>query len=55
MGLALLFGIAATFVVKRWAKRRQDATGQPFPTIWAGIGLIPARLRYQWRPCASSC
>ena len=40
MGLALLIGIAATFVVKRWAKKRQDATGQPFPTIRTGIGLI---------------
>jgi len=40
MGLALLIGIAATVVVKRWAKKRQDATGQPFPTIRAGIGLI---------------
>jgi len=40
MGMALLIGIAATFVVKRWAKKRQDATGQPFPTIWAGTGLI---------------
>jgi general L-amino acid transport system permease protein len=40
MGLALLIGIAATFVVKRWAKKRQDATGLPFPTIKTGIGLI---------------
>jgi general L-amino acid transport system permease protein len=40
MGVALLIGIAATFVVKRWAKKRQDATGQPFPTIRTGIGLI---------------
>lgn len=40
MGVALLAGIAATFVVARWAKRRQDATGQPFHTVWAGTGLI---------------
>src|SRR6266851_5916288 len=40
MGVALLIAIAATFVVKRWAKKRQDATGQPFPTIKTGIGLI---------------
>jgi general L-amino acid transport system permease protein len=40
MGVALLVGIVATFFVKRWAKRRQDATGQPFPTIKAAIGLI---------------
>jgi general L-amino acid transport system permease protein len=40
MGVALLIGIAATFLVKRWAKKRQDATGLPFPTIKTGIGLI---------------
>jgi general L-amino acid transport system permease protein len=40
MGLAFLVGVAGTFVLKRWAKKRQDLTGQPFPTIWAGIGLI---------------
>jgi general L-amino acid transport system permease protein len=40
MGLAFLIGVVATFFVKRWAKRRQDATGLPFPTIKAAIGLI---------------
>jgi general L-amino acid transport system permease protein len=40
MGVALLVGIAAAFVVARWAKKRQDATGQPFHTIWASTGLI---------------
>lgn len=40
MGVALLAGIAATFLVARWAKKRQDATGQPFHTVWAGTGLI---------------
>ncbi|CAN5648147.1 amino acid ABC transporter permease [soil metagenome] len=40
MGVALLVGIVAAVVVKRWAKKRQDATGQPFPVIWSGFGLI---------------
>jgi general L-amino acid transport system permease protein len=40
MGLAFLVGIVATMFVKRWAKKRQDATGQPFPTIKVGAGLI---------------
>ena len=40
MGVALLVGIAAAVIVKRWAKKRQDATGLPFPTIKASIGLI---------------
>src|SRR4051812_38914396 len=40
MGLALLVGVAAAFVVKRWAKKRQDATGLPFPTIKSGLALV---------------
>ncbi len=40
MGLAFLIGAVATIVVKRWAKRRQDVTGQPFPTIKAAIALM---------------
>jgi general L-amino acid transport system permease protein len=40
MGVGLLVGIAAAWAVNRWAKARQAATGQPFPTIWAGAGTI---------------
>src|SRR5215813_2513577 len=40
MGLAFLIGVVATFFVKRWAKRRQDSTGQPFPTIKAALALM---------------
>ncbi|HEX9555364.1 MAG TPA: amino acid ABC transporter permease [Reyranella sp.] len=39
MGLALLVGIAGAVVLHRWARKRQDATGQPFPSISAGFGL----------------
>jgi len=38
--LTLLTGIAATVVLAKWAKRRREATGQIFPTAWAGLGLI---------------
>ena len=37
---AAVLGIAATFALARWAKRRQDATGRIFPVGWAGLGLI---------------
>ncbi len=40
MGLALLLGVAATWAVSRWASQRQARTGQPFPTLWAGVALI---------------
>src|SRR5262245_30671755 len=40
MGAAFVVGIVAAFFVKRWAKRRQDETGLPFPTIKVALGLI---------------
>ena len=39
MGGALLIGIAGAWLLHRWAKRRQEATGQPFPSILAGFGV----------------
>jgi general L-amino acid transport system permease protein len=41
-------GIVAAIVLARWARRRQDATGQPFPTIWAGLGLIVGTAFLGW-------
>ncbi|MBS0219338.1 MAG: amino acid ABC transporter permease [Proteobacteria bacterium] len=40
MGLALVIGIAAAIVMKRWARRRQETTGLPFPTIKAAVALV---------------
>src|SRR6266446_10505116 len=40
MGVALLIGIAGAWALHRWARKRQDATGQPFPSISAGFGLV---------------
>ena len=40
MGLAFLIGIAGAWMLGRWARKRQEATGQPFPTISAGLGVI---------------
>jgi general L-amino acid transport system permease protein len=40
MGVGLLVGIVAAYFTARWAKKRQEATGQPFHTIWAGTGLV---------------
>ncbi|MBB5701405.1 general L-amino acid transport system permease protein [Ochrobactrum daejeonense] len=38
--VALLLGIAASFFVARWARRRQMATGQPFHTVRASAALV---------------
>ncbi len=37
---ALVLGIVATIWIARWAKKRQELTGEQFPTLWAGLGLI---------------
>lgn len=38
--LALLFGLLAAFLVRRWARARQEKTGRQFPSGWASFGLI---------------
>jgi len=37
---AFVLAIMATFAIARWSRRRQDSTGQQFPVIWTGLGLI---------------
>ena len=41
----IIFGILAAsvvvaFFVARWARKRREATGQQFPTFWAGLAII---------------
>lgn len=38
--VALLVAIVLCFVVKNWAHKRQDLTGQIFPVFWTSVGLI---------------
>lgn len=38
--VAFLAAIVGAWAIARWAKKRQEATGQPFPAFWAGLGLI---------------
>lgn len=37
-----VIGVVGTFVLRRWARRRQEKTGQQFPTGYAGLTLIIA-------------
>ncbi|MFP4125097.1 MAG: amino acid ABC transporter permease [Alphaproteobacteria bacterium] len=39
---ALVAGVVGAVAVKRWAERRQEATGEPFPALPVGAGLIVA-------------
>lgn len=40
--IVIAFGIAvvAVFMLARWARKRQERTGEQFPTFWAGLGVI---------------
>ena len=40
IAVALLIGVVGSIVVARWAKRRQEASGQQFPVLRAALGLI---------------
>jgi general L-amino acid transport system permease protein len=37
---AFLVGIVAAIWIARWARKRQEATGQQFPVFWSGVGAI---------------
>ena len=40
-GLAALgMAMAAVFTLRRWARRRQDRTGRPFPVLSCSLGLL---------------
>ncbi|MEZ5811064.1 MAG: amino acid ABC transporter permease [Rhizobiaceae bacterium] len=37
---AFVIGVAGSIGVARWAHKRQEATGQPFPVFWSSVGLV---------------
>ncbi|MBI3453781.1 MAG: amino acid ABC transporter permease [Rhodospirillales bacterium] len=37
---AFLVGIVVAFFLRKWAQRRQDATGQQFPVLWSAVALV---------------
>ena len=39
---AFVIAVVAAFMIRRWARRRQEQTGQQFPSFWAGLGVIVA-------------
>lgn len=39
---AFVAALVAAFGIRIWARRRQERTGEPFPAILAGLGLIVA-------------
>lgn len=40
--IAFFIGLIGTFVVRRWARKRQEQTGEQFPVFLSALGLIIA-------------
>jgi general L-amino acid transport system permease protein len=38
--VSIFVAIAAIIYMTKWARRRQEETGQPFHTFWAGLGIL---------------
>jgi len=38
--IVFLLGIVAAVFISRWARQRQMATGQTFPSFWVGLGVV---------------
>ena len=38
--VAFVLAVVAAIVVRKWAKLRQEATGQQFPAMWAGLAIL---------------
>ncbi len=39
-GIAILAGIIGSLILKKWARKRQEKTGQTFPVFLSSLGLI---------------
>src|SRR5947207_5343975 len=37
---AFFIAVSAAMAIRRWARRRQQATGRQFPTVWVALTLI---------------
>ncbi|MCW5700917.1 MAG: ABC transporter permease subunit, partial [Rhodospirillales bacterium] len=40
MAAAFVLAVAATWLIGRWARKRQERTGQPYPVVGVGLALI---------------
>ncbi len=46
--IALLVGMAGAFLIKRWAKKRLEATGKRFPVLLTSLALILVLVGLVW-------
>jgi general L-amino acid transport system permease protein len=40
VGFAFIIGCIGAIAISRWARQRQERTGEQFPSLWAGLGVI---------------
>ena len=40
VGIAFIIGCIGAVAISRWARQRQERTGEQFPSFWAGLGAI---------------
>ncbi len=40
MALCLVAAVILIFILKKWARTRQNKTGKPFPVFWTSVGLV---------------
>ncbi len=43
-----VIGIVLSFVMATWARKRQEATGQAFPVVWASVVLVLGTAALGW-------
>ncbi len=53
MGAAFMIGCVIAFFQARWARKRQEKTGQQFPAFWVGVGLMAGLPLLTWLACGA--
>lgn len=53
MGMAFLIGCILAFLISRWARRRQEKTGQQFASFWVGLAIITGLPLVTWVVCGA--
>ena len=48
IGLAFVAACIVIWLVNRWAVKRQERSGQQFPTFWVGLGILLVLPRLTW-------
>ncbi len=50
---ALFVACVFAFIQARWARKRQERTGQQFPSFWCGLGLLASLPLLTWLVCGA--